>query len=276
MVLINKNDLSPIIFLFTLLTTLFLQILSNLANDLGDFQKGTDDENRIGPKRSIQSGEITASSMKKAVFLFVLLSFSSGVILLYFSFRNASLQQALFFLGLGIAGILAAISYTVGKRAYGYHGLGDLFVLLFFGFTGVLGSAYLHNHEWKLSWILPALTIGFWSTGVLNLNNMRDHLNDEQKGKRTLVVQMGYSNARIYHSFLLLCGLLTFILFLLTESANNPWFLLLTMPSVGIIINLRKVFSASQPIELDPGLKQLAITTFLFSLTFLMITFFGS
>lgn len=255
------------IFILAIITTLFLQILSNLANDYGDAQKGTDNENRVGPTRAIQSGEITAKQMKKAIVVFVVLSLISGLSLVFSAFGTNSLRQVFLFIGLGILSIFAAIKYTAGKRAYGYAGLGDLSVFLFFGIVGVIGSSMLYDFNFDLSHLLPATTIGVFSAAVLNLNNMRDIENDRASGKNTLVVIIGPARAKKYHFFILIVGVLLSILFVLKTNFKiiNLLFIISFLP---ILIHLVKVVNIKEPKEFDPELKKMALSTFLFSILF--------
>ena len=244
-------------------TTLFLQILSNLANDYGDGVKGTDNKERIGPDRAIQSGAITIKEMKNMIVVFIFLSLFSGLGLIAVSFSFESLNTALFFLILGIVAIAAAIKYTVGKTAYGYHGMGDLFVFLFFGLTGVVGTFYLHTHILVWEVFLAGAAVGFLSSGVLNLNNMRDLHSDAKAGKNTLVVKIGGKAAKAYHAFLIIGALLSASAFiLLLDLGAWSWIFLVTSPLMAK--NLITVFKNKEPKSLDPLLKQLALTTLLF------------
>lgn len=257
----NSHNLT--ITLFAVLTTLLLQILSNLANDYGDGIKGTDNDSRLGPVRAIQSGKITHGQMKRAVITFAVLSVISGISLLWISFRTEILY-AFIFLGLGIAAVWAAIKYTVGDSAYGYRGLGDLFVFLFFGILGTGGTYFLHTMEFNPGILLPAAAVGLLSTGVLNLNNLRDIENDKAAGKNTVVVLMGYTKARIYHIML---TLLPFVLLTLFVNLNYPlqsvrFLFLAALPF--ILLHLKKLFSVTNPRDIDPMLKQLALTSVLF------------
>ena len=179
------------IFLLAIITTLFLQILSNLANDYGDTVNGADHEGREGPQRMVQSGIISLNKMKIAVMVFAILSFISGIGLIYISFGSLIHLKFLLFLLIGLAAIVAALRYTMGSNPYGYKGLGDLYVLVFFGLVGVGGTYFLHSNNWDWIIILPALAVGFLSSGVLNVNNMRDIESDKEAGKSTLVVKMG-------------------------------------------------------------------------------------
>lgn len=255
------------VLLLALLTTLFLQVLSNLANDYGDSVKGTDNDERIGPQRAVQSGIITPSEMKTAVIITAGLSLVSGLLLLYFGTRGLGFSGFLIFLAIGLLAIASAIMYTVGKKAYGYLGLGDIFVLLFFGICGVGGTFFLHTHSWSFAVLLPAASVGFLSMAVLNLNNMRDRLSDTNAGKFTLAVRLGDYGSRIYHIILLVSAVLCAVIFTLLNG-GEPWQFIYLIIAAPLITNLRKVLSFSDPAELDPELKKIALTTFLFSITF--------
>ena len=256
-----------IIFSLAISTTLFLQILSNLANDYGDAEKGTDNENRIGPKRAIQSGKITTSQMKKGIIFLVILTLVSGISLIYNSNLGDNKIAHIGFVLLGIVCIVSAIKYTAGKGAYGYKGLGDVFVFIFFGLIGVCGTYFLFTKEINLLQVLPGISIGLFSAAVLNLNNMRDIENDEASGKNTLVVKIGLKKAKIYHFSIILIGISTSIIFVL-QSLSSPINFIFLISFIPLIIHLFKVFKNQTPANLDPELKKVALSTFLFSILF--------
>ena len=263
----QANKFSLIIFTLAISTTLFLQILSNLANDYGDAEKGTDNKNRVGPARAIQSGIISKEQMKKGIVLFVILTLISGISLIYNSNFGSNILAQLGFVLLGIVCIISAIKYTAGKGAYGYKGLGDIFVFLFFGLVGVCGTYYLFTKNLTLSQILPGISIGLFSAAVLNLNNMRDIDNDKASGKNTLVVKIGLTNAKVYHIIIILTGILSSLYYVLQSESSfiNFTFALSFIP---LIIHLVKVFKTKIPANLDPELKKVALSTFLFSILF--------
>ncbi len=259
----GKFDL--ILFLLCCLTTIFLQVLSNLANDYGDSIHGADHAERKGPTRAVQSGAISLSQMRNAVILFSLLSLASGIMLLLLSFGTDWLA-IFFFFGLGLLSILAAIGYTVGKKPYGYIGLGDISVLIFFGLVGVMGSFYLFVHQ--ISWheVLPALSCGLFSIAVLNVNNIRDIDSDRMAGKYSIPVRIGKKNATMYHWILLGGGLLSAMAYTLLNFQSLWQFLfLLTAPM--LIKNGMAIYQKPSS-ELDPFLKQMAFSTLLFVLLF--------
>ena len=253
------------IFLFSVLTTIFLQILSNLANDYGDSIHGADSNDRKGPSRAVQSGAISAGQMKIAIIIFVLLCLASGISLLFISF-GLNWNAILFFLGLGVLSILAAIAYTVGKKPYGYAGLGDFSVLIFFGLIGVMGSAYLFTKAVSLIQLLPALSCGFFSMGVLNINNIRDIESDRKAGKYSIPVRIGRDRAIVYHWFLILSGIISAVIFVVL-TYNSPWQLLFVL-SIPLFIKNGVSIQRKPSEQLDPYLKQLALSTLLFVVLF--------
>jgi len=255
-----------LILVLTVLTTVFLQILSNLANDYGDAIKGTDNEHRTGPERTVQSGRITAAQMKNGIIVFALLSFISGLILLYVGFGK-NYYYSLIFIALGIAAIAAAIQYTVGAKAYGYKGLGDVFVFVFFGLLGVVGTWFLNTLQWQWDILLPASAMGFLSTGVLNLNNMRDMDNDHTSGKRTIAGLMGYDTARIYHLILITGAFLAATAYVTFHGKGILNFLFILSAPI-FIRDLIQIFKTKEKHTLDPYLKKLALSSLLFSILF--------
>lgn len=246
------------------LSTLFLQILSNLSNDYGDAVSGADNEDRKGPQRMIQSGVITLKQMKNAMIIFILLSLISGIWLLFSAFDKLSIYQFLFF-ALGIAAITAAVKYTVGKKPYGYNALGDLFVFIFFGLLGVAGTWFLHTNHWEWNILLPASTIGFFSAGVLNINNIRDRETDISSNKITMAVILGEKYAKYYHLLLLLLGWLFMLLYLyITNTFSNFMFSLFTFPL--FVRNVVVILLSKNSQKLDNELRNLSLSTLLFVL----------
>jgi 1,4-dihydroxy-2-naphthoate octaprenyltransferase len=252
------------LFIFALITTILFQILSNLANDLGDSLKGTDNENRVGPKRTVQAGKITIKQMQFAVVLTAFFSLISAGYLIFLAQKNMSLEMIYSYIILAIFCIVAAITYTVGKKAYGYYGLGDVMVFLFFGLVGVMGSNTLYTKQIDWLVVLPSITIGFLSTAVLNLNNMRDIVNDATSQKNTFVVKLGLKNAKIYHIILLSSSFLSLVLFAILK--QNYWIIIGCIPFLPLIKHAKYVNLNEEPAAFDPELKKVAITTFLVSL----------
>lgn len=252
------------IFGFALLTTLGLQVLSNFANDYGDGVKGTDNEDRVGPKRAIQSGVITPQAMKKAIVITSILTLLSAITLIYFAFGETNFVYSIFFLLLGIAAIVSAIRYTVGNSAYGYKGFGDLFVFVFFGLVSTLGVNFLYSKEVDPLLILPAVAIGLLSVGVLNLNNMRDEASDKKSGKNTLVVKMGGQAAKKYHYFLIIGAMVSVVVFAILSDYRFDQYLFL-LAYIPLTKHLIVVSNNKEPKLLDPELKRVALSTFLLS-----------
>jgi len=253
------------LFGFAMLTTLCLQVLSNFANDYGDGMKGTDNEDRIGPKRAIQSGVISPKAMKNAIIITSIITLASAVSLIYFAFGDTNIMYSLFFLVLGILAIASAIRYTVGKSAYGYNGYGDLFVFIFFGLVSTLGVNFLYSKELDYELILPAVAIGFLSVGVLNLNNMRDEESDRKANKNTIVVKMGGENAKKYHYFLIVSAMLLVLAFAIISEFTFDQYLFL-LAYIPLTKHLIRVSKNEEPRALDPELKKLALSTFLFAI----------
>lgn len=253
--------------LFTLccLTTVLLQILSNLANDYGDSVNGADHAGRKGPQRAVQSGAISATQMRAAVVLFAFLSLACGLFLLWTAFGPDWKALFLFF-GLGLLSIAAAIGYTIGKKPYGYIGLGDISVLLFFGIVGVMGSYYLFTQHITWNEMLPALSCGFFSIAVLNVNNIRDIESDKAAGKYSIPVRIGKEKAVTYHWFLLVAGLFSAILYT-ALNFNSPWQLLF-LAVVPLLARNGIAVSKKPSHQLDPFLKQMALSALIFVLLF--------
>lgn len=254
------------VFGLAVLTTLFLQILSNLANDYGDAVKGTD-KGRIGPERVTQSGKVTFGQIKKMITAFVLLALTSGSALIFVGLDHLPVNRVIFFFILGFSAIFAAIKYTVGRRPYGYVGLGDLFVYLYFGLVGVCGTFYLHTGFFDPWVLLPASTIGLFSSGVLNLNNLRDVDNDSKQGKRTLVVRIGVKAAKTYHLIIVVFAIVLSIAYTLVFF-KSPIQLIFMVTIPFLLKDVQTVMKNTVPMDLNYELKRLAITTFVFSMMF--------
>jgi 1,4-dihydroxy-2-naphthoate octaprenyltransferase len=262
------------IVILALSTTLGLQILSNFANDYGDGVKGTDNEDRIGPKRALQSGLITPGEMRYAIFITAFLTLVSAMLLIYVSFKGKYFLYSIIFFVLGILAIASAIRYTVGKNPYGYRGLGDVFVFTFFGLVSTFGVYFMFAKQIDWLLFLPAAAIGLLSVGVLNLNNMRDEESDRKSGKNTIVVKNGGAWAKKYHYFLIITAMVLMLAFALIFDFSfrdpNPgrfnfdlyFFLIAYFP---IIAHLKRVAKNKEHKLLDPELKKLALSTFLLS-----------
>ncbi|OFX59399.1 MAG: 1,4-dihydroxy-2-naphthoate octaprenyltransferase [Bacteroidetes bacterium GWB2_41_8] len=250
-----------------IVTALFIQIFSNFANDYGDSQKGTDNQHRVGPKRTVQSGEISPKQMKVGMVVLIALSLATGIWLVAEGTKGLDLTTFLLFLVFGIVALIAAYRYTAGSNPYGYAGLGDVAVFLFFGILPVAGTYFLNAHQLNPEIFLPAISIGLFSTGVLNLNNMRDIENDRNSGKNTVVVRMGSTNAKTYHSLLIFLGMATSVVFtILNGKSTFQWLFLLSFPF--FIHDLIQINLINKPKQFDPFLKKLSIATLLFTVLF--------
>ncbi len=254
--------------ILAMVTATLIQIFSNFANDYGDSQKGTDNRKRVGPVRTVQSGEISKKEMERGMLVIGSLSFISGILLVYQATWDASKAAFFTFIGFGILSLIAAYYYTAGKKSYGYIGLGDLFVFLFFGLLPVAGVFYLNAGHLPPSIFLPAISLGFFSTGVLNLNNMRDIVNDRQSGKITLPVRLGAKKSRYYHQVLITGGWLAAVIYtLLQEQSAVQWLYLITLPVY--MSDMNKISRIKSDRDLDPFLKRLALSTLAYTLLFI-------
>ena len=265
----GKNDL--LIFMLALLTTIGFQVTSNFANDYGDGVKGTDNSDRVGPKRALQSGLLTRKELKNGILISIVICILLVVGVLYFSFGTQQIEYFILFGVLGSLSIWAAIKYTVGTSAYGYRGFGDIFVFVFFGLLAVLGSLFLYTKFITAYAWLPAITVGALSTAVLNLNNLRDFESDKKAKKNTMIVKMGFENGKIYHYTLVAMAFVSMLFFIVFNF--EVWYQFIPLLAfVPIGIHVLKVNKTEVPQRLDPELKKLALSTFLMSFLF-YITF---
>jgi 1,4-dihydroxy-2-naphthoate octaprenyltransferase len=255
------------IVILAVLTTIGFQILSNFANDYGDGVKGTDNENRIGPERALQSGAITQKQLKNTIVITAIITLLIALALIFVSFGFDEPFYTLLFFVLGIASIAAAIKYTMGKNAYGYSGLGDLFVLLFFGFLSVIGTYFLFVKQIDWTIILPGFSVGLLSVGVLHLNNMRDRESDIKSNKNTMAVKLGILKSKKYYYYLIGFSFL-FATFYSNYHYKSPWQFLFIIAYFPIVKQLVRVLKNKEPKSLDPELKILALSTFLFAILF--------
>ena len=251
--------------LFCALTAILLQILSNLANDYGDFKKGTDSVKRVGPQREMQSGAITEKEMKRGLAVTAGLCFISGAMLI-FVFAGLTWQELAVFAALGIGAVMAALLYTLGKHPYGYRGLGDFYCFLFFGWAAVAGTYCLSAPWFDFSVLLPATAMGFLSNAVLNINNMRDYENDKASGKNSLVVKLGLKKAFVYHCLLIGGAFVCLTVYLVLHHAAwySYLFLLLSILFIKDLIAIKK----TKPELLDPFLGRQVKHSFLLVLVY--------
>ena len=261
----NPQGFNGLVMALCLLTTILLQVLSNFANDYGDHQKGSDTEERIGPLRGIQKGAMSAKELKWGLILMVVASFLSGSFLIGIAYEN--LSDLFAFAGLGILAIVAAITYTVGAKPYGYMGLGDISVLVFFGLLGVGGTYYLQTHSIDSHIILPAIGSGLLASAVLNINNLRDIEQDAKAGKNTLAVRLGAYKGRVYHCILLSVAALCYLAFALATAISwTNYLFVLAMP----LLAKHEIFvyRSQQPSELRPMLAQMSMISLLINILF--------
>ena len=260
------GHLIPLIAIFCALTTIGLQILSNFANDYGDNRHGLDNDERIGPQRVTQKGLVTPAEMRRAMLISALLSMISGVFLVFISFTFQQIVLLIGFLVLGGAAVWAAIAYTATDNPYGYIGLGDIFVLIFFGWVGTLGTYYLQAKALPWDILLPATSVGLLAVAVLNINNMRDIEPDKASGKNSIPVRLGLANARRYHTALLMISLFSGIVYtVLNYDSVWQWLFLLSVP---LYWRFGRAAVTLPSDKLDPLLKQTVLTTLVFTLTF--------
>ena len=261
---VQQANFSWLLFVLMLLTAVTFQIVSNLANDYGDGVKGTDNAGRIGPERVLQSGLLSRQALKKGIVGVALVSLLLALILITAAFGSNSWMYFLIFLGLAIFSIWAAISYTVGDKAYGYRGLGDVFVFVFFGLVSVMGAYFLQLKEFSLAAVAMAVVVGLLSVAVLNLNNMRDRESDAAVGKRTLAVLLGALGAKYYHYFLIGGAVVILIVFSVQQTVSFSW--LVGLGVFPLLFHLLSVIKNKDPKTLDPELKKVALATFALSL----------
>ena len=255
------------IVVLALLTTIGFQVISNFANDYGDGVKGTDNQYRIGPLRALQSGAMTRKNLKQTIIISSIITLLIALALIFTAFGYQNPVYTLLFFILGIVSIAAAIKYTVGKNAYGYSGLGDLFVLLFFGLLSVAGTYFLFAKQLDWTIFLPALSVGLLSVGVLHLNNMRDRESDIKAGKNTMAVKLGIIKSKKYYYYLIGFSFI-FALFFVNYHYHSPWQFLFVLSYIPMTRQLIRVLKNKKPVTLDPELKILALSTFFFSILF--------
>ncbi len=259
------------IFALAILTTLSFQILSNFANDYGDGVKGTDNDTRLGPQRALQSGALSDQELKQGIIINSIISLILALSLIYFAFGAENFAASLLFFMLGVTAIIAAIKYTIGNSAYGYRGLGDVFVFLFFGLVAVLGTNYLMSLNFNLWHMLPATSIGLLSAAVLNLNNMRDELSDRAAQKNTLVVKWGQKFAKPYHISLIYGALFSLVCYAVIDFESINW--LCFLGGIPLLSHAKKVWNYEDPRNLDPELKKVALSCFAIAVLYFISVF---
>ncbi|HBY66859.1 MAG TPA: 1,4-dihydroxy-2-naphthoate octaprenyltransferase [Flavobacteriaceae bacterium] len=266
-VAIYEENFNLTICILAIITTLGFQILSNFANDYGDGVKGTDNADRVGPARAMQSGLLNAKELKIGMIITAAITLLIATMLIFSAFGNENFLLSFIFFNLGIAAIIAAVTYTVGKKAYGYRAMGDLFVFLFFGLLGVMGCYFLYSKSLGDLVFMPALVIGLLSAAVLNLNNMRDRLSDAKVNKNTLAVVLGAVKVKHYHTSLIIGSFIVALLYFLLKAETVMEFIPL-VAFIPLFLNVIKVYKNDSPVLLDPELKKVALSTFLFAILF--------
>lgn len=259
-----KGNFDFVVLILALVTTLLLQILSNLSNEYGDMVKGTDSAGRVGPERSIQRGEITLPQMKNGILLTAIITSVTGTALVIYA---TEVFYTLIFILAGIAAIIAAVKYTVGEKPYGYRAMGDLFVFIFFGPVGVTGTFFLHSGFISADIFLPSMTSGLISVAVLNLNNMRDTENDLKHGKITLAILLGNKESRLYHLLIISVAITASVIFAALNSFSAVKYIYL-VTFIPLIMSLFKVLKYTDPSSLDPELKKTAVSNLLHTIVF--------
>ncbi|MBR5958144.1 MAG: 1,4-dihydroxy-2-naphthoate octaprenyltransferase [Salinivirgaceae bacterium] len=268
----SRVGFNALLFGLLMLTTILLQVLSNFANDVGDFEHGTDNAERVGPQRGLQAGGLSLKEMKCGVAVAAVVAFLSGVAMLYTAFGIDANFWA--FLAFGILTIIAALRYTMGRNPYGYRGLGDVMVLVFFGWATTIGSYYIICQQITWQILVLGFGIGFLSMGVLNINNMRDAETDAKTGKRTIIVKLGVKFGQVYHLILCVLGVSAFAVCILAD--RKPLALLWILPpAVLLIMHGIRIFTCSNVKTIDPELKKLSLSTLLMAVLFGLCVVFG-
>lgn len=265
---LHEGSFSTMTFVLTFLLAVSIQILANLANDLGDFQKGTDTTGqRQGPTRAVQSGKISPRQMKIAIAIFSAICIITGLFLILNVIGCIPWSSAAIMIGLGGASILAALFYTLGKHAYGYKGWGDLLAFIFFGPVPVIGTYFLHTHAFGFQAVLPSIGIGLISAMILNVNNMRDIENDRASGKMTLAAKLGIRRAKVYHAGLTVGS---FFFFLGYNNLYEPslWFRYLYLLVFLFLFRILDDIRRKSGHALDPYLKLTSLSGFLLAIAF--------
>ncbi|HBA12937.1 MAG: 1,4-dihydroxy-2-naphthoate octaprenyltransferase [Bacteroidaceae bacterium] len=246
-----------------ILTTISLQILSNMSNELGDWLSGVDSDKREGPVYSLGEGGLTTDQMRSCIRIMMLVCCILGLGMIRASFGTVFRIESQILIILGGFAIWAAMNYTLGNRPYGYKGLGDLFVFIFFGLVSVMGSYFVASHSFNWSILMPGTAIGFFSVGVLNVNNIRD-MESDADSRVTIPLKLGERRAKIYHTLLIVLGWSLMLIFTFFNSTGLlPYLYVITLPLY--IIHLTGVWKFSGK-ELDPMLPLLVMSTFLLAL----------
>ena len=251
------------VIVLTVLTTVSLQILSNMSNELGDWLSGVDGTGREGPKYGIEGGGLTEDEIRSCIRIMVLVCCILGLGMIRASFKTILCIQSECLVALGAAAIWAAMHYTLGKKPYGYRGLGDVFVFIFFGLVPVAGGYFICSHIIDLRTLIPGAAIGLFSVGVLNVNNIRD-MKSDAANRITVPLKLGEHRAKVYHTLLISGGWVLMLLFtILFTEGWLPYLYTITLPLY--VKHVAGVWKHSGR-QLDPMLPMLVISTFIFAL----------
>ncbi|MFW0178495.1 1,4-dihydroxy-2-naphthoate polyprenyltransferase [Rothia sp. P7208] len=246
------------------LVAFFLQVGVNYANDYSDGIKGTD-EVRVGPLRLVGSGVAKPSHVKYAAFSCFALSMVAGFYLVF-------LAQQWWFLAIGASAVFAAWGYTGGKRPYGYMGLGDLYVFIYFGLVATVGTLFTQSAHLSTTGWVSAISIGLFSCALLMANNIRDIPTDKESGKYTLAVRLGQKWSRRIYVLEMLCAL-AITLILVPE---NPWYMLVFVLIGPVLHSCFVILAPTHGKELIPVLKQAGLVTLAYSLLLVLAAYLGT
>ena len=255
---ISQNKFTFILSLIALLCSILIQVGTNFTNDLYDYLKGTDKEDRIGPRRVLVSGLISTSEMKLGIITVFGLAFLLGLYLVY--------AAGIVILIIGVISILAGLAYTAGPYPLAYNGLGDVFVFAFFGIVGTTGTYYLHLHEFSLLSFLIAVPVGALITNILVVNNYRDIEEDREADKYTLAVKLGKKFTRF--QFVNSIAISYLILFIIYFKYDFTYWIFLPLISLPIAVVLIKTLQTLEGEGLNKTLELSAKYAALFGLLF--------
>ncbi len=258
-VAISLGVFEPLPALAALAVALLLQIASNVGNDLSDFRKGVDTEERLGPPRAAAMGLLSERELLAGLVVIVGLA---GLVGLYLVSVGG-----IVILVLGIAAVVSAFAYSGGPWPYGYHGLGEVFVFVFFGLVAVAGTTYLQTLTWEPLAFAAAIPVGALITAILVINNLRDLDTDARTGKRTLAVMLGERGAMAEYDLLL--GVAYVVPLALVIAGDVTWTALLPLASLPLTLALfRVVHAGGDPRRLNPVLRETARLSLVFSILF--------
>lgn len=257
----------PLIFGVTLVAALLIQIGTNFANDYSDFHSGADHEGRLGPLRVTQSGLIAHDMVRRGIFA----AFGAASVLGCYLAWIGGWPIVL----IGVLSIICGLAYTGGPWPFGYHGLGDVFVFIFFGLVAVTGTAYLQTGTWSSIALDASVPVGLLVTNILVINNLRDLPTDRAAGKRTLAVRLGERGTRAQYALFTALAYAVPIVMALDAQPARRWLLLpwITAPLAFILV--RQVLGGLAGRDLNPMLKRTGLLLLSFGILFsagLMLT----